>query len=111
MSSMKALVKVSLVLVLILGAGGITWAHMGEPDAPGSGWHSMGFPFNGHALVRERAARIAQAHVLTMGDPGAKVGELVESESHFEAPILAREASCPEKILVDKWTGWLRSVS
>lgn len=107
---MNTLGKVSLILVFFFGGTSLPSAHMGERFVP-DGWYNMGFSISGPALSKEQTARIVQAHVLVMADPKAMVGGPVEFESHFEAAILARDSSCPEKILVDKTPDWLRSVS
>ena len=35
---------------------------------------------------------------------------MIEFEPYYEAPIVTKDGSLVEKILVDKRTGWLRSV-
>ena len=75
-----------------------------------SGWHTMGFAIRGLTLTQEQAAQIAQAHLQALGNPNLKLGEVSEVESYFEAPIVTKDGSFVERLLVDKRTGWLRSV-
>ena len=81
-------------------------------SGPGSagGWHSMGFSVSGLILTKDQAAQIAQAHLQAVGNPNLKLGEVAEFEPYYEAPVVTKDGSLVEKILVDKRTGWLRSV-
>jgi len=126
---MKILKVVGLALILVGGGGGMAWGHMGEGFGPWSGvpgygmmghgwsargretvWHNMGFTVSGLTLTKEQAGQIAAAHIQAIGNPNLRLGELVEFETYYEAPVVTREASFVEKLLVDKRTGWLRSV-
>lgn len=75
-----------------------------------TGWHSMGFSVSGLTLTKEQAVQIAQTHFQALGNPNLKVGEIREVESYFESPIVTKDGSFVERLLVDKRTGWLRSV-
>ena len=113
-----------LVVALILAAGGLAWADMGggfgpwgrmmdhtSPGPGGSGgWHNMGFSVSGLTLTKEQAAQIAQTHLRAFGNPNLKLGEVIEFEPYYEALIVTKDGSLVEKLLVDKRTGWLRSV-
>jgi hypothetical protein len=70
----------------------------------------MGFSVSGLILTKEQAAQIAQAHVRALGNPNLKLGDLVEFEPYYEVPIVTIDGSLVENLLVDKRTGWLRSV-
>lgn len=131
---MKNLGVIGLAVMLVLGTGGMAWAEMEEGFGPWSGmmghgmmghgmmghgwsgprgesdWHSMGFSVSGLTLTKEQAAQIAQAHVQALGNPNLKLGQVIEFEPYYEAPIVTREGSFVEKLLVDKRTGWVRSV-
>jgi hypothetical protein len=127
---MKTLAVISLALMLLLGGGGMAWAQMGSGFGPWSemgghgvmslrhrlgprgelGWHSMGFALSGLTLAKDQAAQIAQAHLRAIGNPNLKLGDLSELDTYYEAPILTSEGSFVEKLLLDKRTGWVRSV-
>jgi hypothetical protein len=70
----------------------------------------MGFSVSGLILTKEQAAQIAQAHLQAVGNPNLKLGEVTEFEPYYEAGIVTKDGSLVEKLLVDKRTGWLRSV-
>jgi hypothetical protein len=42
--------------------------------------------------------------------PNLKLGKIKEKDDYFEAEILTKENSLVDKILVDKFTGWMRSI-
>lgn len=82
-----------------------------SPSPTGSGnWHNMGFSVSGLILTREQAAQIAQAHLQVLGNPNLKLGEVTEFVPYYEAVIVTKDGSLVEKLLVDKRTGWLRSI-
>jgi hypothetical protein len=126
---MKIISIAGLAVAVVLAASGIGWAHMGGGFGPwggmGShggmayrwsgpsgetGWHSMGFSISGLTLTKEQAAQIANAHVQVLRNPNVKLGEVSEFDSTYEAPILTRDGSLVERLVVDKRTGWVRSV-
>ena len=127
---MKTLTVISLALMLLLGGGGMAWAQMGSGFGPWNemgghgvmslrhrfgptgelGWHSMGFAVSGLTLAKDQAAQFAQAHLQAIGNPNLKVGDLRDLEAYYEAPILTGDGSFVERLLVDKRTGWVRSV-
>jgi hypothetical protein len=45
-----------------------------------------------------------------MRNPNLKVGEIEDKGYVFEAEILTKDNSLVDKILVDKRTGWMRSI-
>ena len=126
---MKKFGVIGVAVAVVLAAGGVAWADMGggfgpwggmmghgimDHSSPGptrwSGWHNMGFSVSGLILTREQAAQIAQTHLQALGNPNLKLGEVTEFEPYYEAVILTKDGSLVEKLLVDKRTGWLRSV-
>lgn len=126
---MKRLGVVGLVLALVFAIGSMGWAAMGEGFGPWSGtmgdtmmgrgwwgpggtsgWHTMGFSVSGLTLTKEQAAQIARAHLQALGNPNLGLGELIDFEPYFETTILTKDGTLVEKLLVDKRSGWLRSV-
>ena len=49
-------------------------------------------------------------YLKSTGNPNLKLGEISDKESVFEAEILTKGGSLVDKIVVDKSTGWMRSV-
>ena len=125
----KTLGVIGIAGTLVLAASGLARADMGGGFGPGmgmmghgmmehgwsappgeSGWHTMGFAISGLTLTKEQAGQIAQAHLQALGNPNLKLGEVNEVESSFEVPFVTKDGSFVERLLVDKRTGWLRSV-
>jgi len=126
---MKKFGVIGLAVALLLAGGGVAWADMGGGFGPWGGmmdhgmmgrswsapgaagdWHTMGFSVSGLILTTEQAAQIAQTHLQALGNPNLKLGEVTEFEPYYEAVIVTKDGSLVEKLLVDKRTGWLRSV-
>ena len=121
---MKKFGVIGLAVALFLAGGGVAWADMGggfgpwggmmDHTSPGpggaGGWHNMGFSVSRLTLTKEQTGQIAQTHLQALGNPNLKLGKIAEFEPYFEIPILTKDGSLVEKILVDKRTGWLRSV-
>ncbi len=124
----KKLGVIGIAGILILAGGGLARADMGGGFGPGmgtmgpgmmehgwsapsgeSGWHTMGFAISGLTLSKEQAGQIAEAHLQALGNPNLRLGEVSELESYFEVPIVTKDGSFVERLLVDKRTGWLRS--
>jgi hypothetical protein len=56
--------------------------------------------------MEEKDARaILENYLTSMRNPNLKLGKIMEKDYYFEAEILTKENS-----LVDKFTGWMRSV-
>ena len=49
-------------------------------------------------------------YVQSTRNPNLKVGKIVEKDAYFEAEILTKDNALVDKILVDKNTGWMRSI-
>ncbi len=61
--------------------------------------------------MEEKDARgILENYLTSMRNPNLKLGKIMEKDYYFEAEILTKEDSLVDKILVDKFTGWMRSV-
>jgi hypothetical protein len=70
----------------------------------GSNWQDVKTP-----LTKERATNIVQNYLKSTGNPNLKLGEVKETDAHFEVEIVTKDNSLVDKILVDKSTGWMRS--
>ena len=61
--------------------------------------------------MEEKDARaILENYLTSMRNPNLKLGKISEKDYYFEAEILTNENSLVDKIIVDKFTGWMRSV-
>jgi hypothetical protein len=61
-------------------------------------------------LEKKDIKPIVENYLKATGNPNLKLGEIKEMESFFEAEILTKEGSLADKIMVDKYTGWMRSI-
>jgi len=62
------------------------------------------------AMEEKDARAILENYLTSMRNPNLKLGKIMEKDYYFEAEILTKENSLVDKILVDKFTGWMRSV-
>ena len=61
--------------------------------------------------MEEKDARgILENYLTSMRNPNLKLGKVMETDYYFEAEILTKENSLVDKILVDTFMGWMRSV-
>lgn len=61
--------------------------------------------------MEEKDARaILENYLTSMRNPNLKLGKIMEKDYYFEAEILTKENSLVDKVLVDKFSGWMRSV-
>jgi len=61
-------------------------------------------------LEKKNVKAIVENYLKATGNPNLKLGKIKEMESFFEAEILTKEDSLADKIMVDKYTGWMRSI-
>ncbi len=56
------------------------------------------------------AKAMLENYIQSSRNPNLKLGKIKEKDNYFEAEILTKENSLVDKILVDKFTGWMRSI-
>lgn len=61
-------------------------------------------------LTEKDVKAILENYVQSTRNPNLKLGKITEKDHYFEAEILTKNDSLVDKILVDKQTGWMRSV-
>lgn len=61
-------------------------------------------------LEEEDARQILENYLKSMRNPNLKLGEIEDKGNSFEAEILTKDNSLVDRVLVDKYTGWMRSV-
>jgi hypothetical protein len=62
-------------------------------------------------MEEKDAKEILENYLKSTRNPNLKVGEIKDKESVFEAEIVTKkEGALVDKIAVDKYTGWMRSV-
>jgi rubrerythrin len=94
----------------IMGPGMRGWG-MG-PGMMGPGY---GYPYGPsyrqpHLVLDEKKVKeILENYLKSTRNPNLKLGKIEDKGNVFEAEILTQKDSLVDKILVDKYTGWLRS--
>jgi hypothetical protein len=61
-------------------------------------------------LEEKDARALLENYLQSMRNPNLKLGEIKDLGDGFEAEILTTDNSLVDKIMVDKKTGWMRSV-
>lgn len=61
-------------------------------------------------MEEKDAKAILENYLASMRNPNLKLGKIKEQGNYFEAEILTKEGSLVDKIVVDKFTGWMRSI-
>lgn len=61
--------------------------------------------------MEEKDARaILENYLRSTRNPNLKLGKVTEKGNYFEAEILTKDNSLADKIIVDKYSGWMRSI-
>jgi hypothetical protein len=98
--------------------------HMGPGYGRGSGWGRgygmrpgmMGPGYYGHygkereELKEEDAKEIVENFLEDTGNPNLKLGKIKDLGKAFEAEIVTKDNSLVDKLLINKYTGWMRPV-
>jgi hypothetical protein len=53
---------------------------------------------------------ILENYLRSTRNPNLKLGTIAEKDNYFEAEILTKDNSLVDKIIIDKYTGWMRSI-
>ncbi len=62
-------------------------------------------------LLEEKDAKgILENYLRSTRNPNLKLGKITEKDNYFESEILTKDNSLVEKIIVDKYSGWMRSI-
>ncbi|NVM22720.1 MAG: hypothetical protein HWN68_13185 [Desulfobacterales bacterium] len=65
---------------------------------------------NQEPLKEKNAKSIIENYLKSARNPNLKVGNIKDVGNAFEAEILTKDKSLVDRLLVDKHTGWMRSV-
>jgi hypothetical protein len=96
--------------------------YCGTPQGPGPGYgmgQGMMEPGYGYGpryqqprkpLEEKDAKAIVETYVQSTRNPNLKLGTIEDKGSVFEVEILTKDGSLADKIAVDKYTGWMRSI-
>ncbi len=61
-------------------------------------------------MEEKDAKAVLENYLQSTRNPNLKLGKITEKGNYFEAEILTKEDSLVDKIVVDKFTGWMRSI-
>jgi hypothetical protein len=61
-------------------------------------------------LTEKDVREMVENYLQSTRNPNLKLGKITDKDHYFEADILTRNDALVDKILVDKQTGWMRSV-
>jgi len=92
-------------------------AHMGPGMGPGMMGPGMMGPGYGpqyqqpqRPLEEKDVKGILENYLRSTRNPNLKLGKVTEKDNYFEAEILTKDNSLADKIIVDKYSGWMRSI-
>ena len=98
------------------GAGCGMGPMMGRGMDPGMMGPGYGNPYEPQyqqprkTLEEKEANVILENYLKSTRNPNLKLGKVEDRGNAFEAEILTKEDSLVDKIMLDKYTGWMRSV-
>ena len=61
-------------------------------------------------LEEKDVKAILENYLRSARNPNLKLGKITEKDNYFEAEILTKDNSLVDKIIVDRYMGWMRSV-
>jgi hypothetical protein len=61
-------------------------------------------------LTEKDVKAMVENYVQSTRNPNLKPGKITDKDQYFEAEIVTKDNSLVDKILVDKQTGWMRSI-
>jgi hypothetical protein len=61
-------------------------------------------------MEEKDAKAMLENYIQSTRNPNLKLGKIKEKDNYSEAEILTKENSLVDKILVDKFTGWMRFI-
>jgi hypothetical protein len=82
------------------------------PGMMGPGYRGYGpqYPQESKPLTEKDVKAMLENYLKSTRNPNLKLGKIAEKDYYFEAEILTKDNSLVDKILVDKQTGWMRSI-
>jgi hypothetical protein len=69
-----------------------------------------GYNRSGEPLTLDQAKTAVERYITYSKNPNIKLGQIIEKDHYFEAEIVTKEGSLADKLMVDKQTGWIRSL-
>lgn len=85
--------------------------HRGYGPGPGYGYRPQ--PYGEgvqQSFSKDEAKTIVENYVGSSRNPNLKVGDIEEKDDHYVVDIITKDGSLVDKFMVDKGTGWMRSI-
>ncbi|MBN2398440.1 MAG: hypothetical protein JXI32_08660 [Deltaproteobacteria bacterium] len=86
---------------------GMRSSFCGPQYGPMSGLRYQRLP---EPLEEKGAREMLDDHLKSMRNPNLKLGKIQDRGPYFEAEVLTKDGSLADRLVVDKNTGWMRSV-
>jgi len=82
------------------------------PGYPGYGPYQYGPQYQQpqEPLKEKDVKAIVENYLQSTRNPNLKLGKIKEKDNYFEAEILTKDNSLVDKIIVDRFSGWIRSL-
>jgi hypothetical protein len=64
----------------------------------------------GKPLTEKDVKAMVENYIQSTRNPNLKLGKITDKDHYFEAEVLTKDNALVDKILVDKQTGWMRSI-
>ena len=99
---------------------GMMWHHGYEGEYQGRGPEGMrgygpgygrrNYNRTGQPVTMDQAKVLFENYLTTIGNPNLKGGKITDKDKYFEAEIDTKDDSLVDKLMIDKQTGWMRSI-
>lgn len=90
-------------------SGGPGWGQGGMMGS-GPGYGHRSYNRSGQPITMDQAKVLVEHYLTTMGNPNLKSGKITDNDKYFEAEIVTKDGSLVDKLMVNKQTGWMKSV-
>jgi len=85
--------------------------HRGYGPGQGYGYRQpYGPPAQQQPFSKDEAELMVENYLRSSRNPNLKIGEVEEKDDHYIVDIVTKDGSLVDKYMVDKGTGWMRSV-
>ncbi|MBW1988884.1 MAG: hypothetical protein JRI97_04995 [Deltaproteobacteria bacterium] len=97
----------------MMGPGMMGRGMMGPGYAPG--WMHRGYPGAGQyqevPLNKAEAKILVERYIRSTGNPNIRFGEITEEkDEYFVATVVTKGGDLVDKIMIDRYSGWFKSV-
>lgn len=84
--------------------------HRGYGPGRGYGYRPEQYGQQQRQFNKDEAESMVENYLRSSRNPNLKVGEVKEEDDHYEVNIVTKDGSLVDKFMVDKSTGWMRSI-